>query len=516
MFALWRLWNRPVLRRITGMIERVPAWQLVFAVTFTVYLIAIISYAVAGAVLTQDGNSVPTLTGDEPHYLIITQSLLEDHDIAIQNNYDNGGYLAFYPGDLSEDLHLHSVRDIQGDLISIHGFGLPLLLCVPFALGGLIGARLFMALVGALSACIMLKILMRLGFSRKISLLATLSAFVTSPLIFYGYSVYTEMVTLFFILLSTLVLLDIICGKSASSLKCLGAGACLAFLPWLGVKYGIITVAFTIVFLYYYLKKKARLSQLLAVILPVAISIMLYEGMMHAEFGSLNPVKVYSGLDASYGPNVVVYTEGSFQDRIMDEIQSLFSLDINIFVVSLFNRFFDGHDGIFFFAPIYLLSIGGILLYLFRPLKGISKDAIPALALPLLPFLFMYASTVYVGGYCPPSRAMVPLMGAMVIFMAIGLERLFSRNVASYYMLLLSLSIAIVAFLFLNPYSIYRHDILSILSPSSIDLVRVFPLFTAGDPISIQPFFSIAFWMGIAIIIYVFMAWRDSAHTGHS
>lgn len=30
--------------------------------------------------------------GDEPHYLIITQSLLEDHDLKIENNHRNGDY----------------------------------------------------------------------------------------------------------------------------------------------------------------------------------------------------------------------------------------------------------------------------------------------------------------------------------------------------------------------------------------------------------------------------------------
>jgi hypothetical protein len=515
VFALQKIWSSTALRRLKSAIEHAPAWQSVFMITFVAYMVAIISYAVAGPMLSQSDNPILVMTGDEPHYLIITQSLLEDHDILIQNNYDNGHYLAFYPLNLSKDLYEHSVRDVQGNLISIHGIGLPLILCVPFALAGYLGARILIALIGALSACVMLKLLMRLGFSRKTSLLAVLPAFIVSPLIFYGYSIFTEMVSLLIVLLSMLVLLDVIDGRSISSLKCLGAGACLAFLPWLGVKYGIITVAFAIAFLYYYLKKKAQLPQLLAVILPVAISVLLFEGMIYQEFGSLNPVKVYSGIDTSYGPNTVVYTGGAFLDRLMAEARSIFSPDVNTIIVSIFNRFFDEKDGIVLLAPIYLLSLGGFIVYLRKPLKGISKSAILVMTLLMLPYLFLYASTTSVGGYCPPSRTIVPLIGPAIVFMAIGLDHLYAGGNETYYALLVSLSLAIVAFMFLNPYSIYRHDMLSILNPIAIDLTKAFPSFIPGDPISAQPFFCIGFWTGIALVAYILMVRRASSHGNH-
>ena len=44
----------------------------------------------------QASPSVPE--GDEPHYLIITQSLLKDHDLQIENNHRNGDYRAYYRG----------------------------------------------------------------------------------------------------------------------------------------------------------------------------------------------------------------------------------------------------------------------------------------------------------------------------------------------------------------------------------------------------------------------------------
>jgi hypothetical protein len=41
--------------------------------------------------------------GDEPHYLVVTQSLLTDHDLAIANNHARGDYLAYLPGAVEPD-----------------------------------------------------------------------------------------------------------------------------------------------------------------------------------------------------------------------------------------------------------------------------------------------------------------------------------------------------------------------------------------------------------------------------
>src|SRR6478609_7362900 len=56
--------------------------------------------------------------GDEPHYLIITQSLLRDRDLKIENNHARGDYREYFAGDLSKTDYLRRGRD--GAIYSIH------------------------------------------------------------------------------------------------------------------------------------------------------------------------------------------------------------------------------------------------------------------------------------------------------------------------------------------------------------------------------------------------------------
>src|SRR5947199_249206 len=64
--------------------------------------------------------------GDEPHYLIITQSLLLDHDLQIENNHRRGDYRAYFRGGDMKPDYLN--RGANGQIYSIHAPGLPVLI----------------------------------------------------------------------------------------------------------------------------------------------------------------------------------------------------------------------------------------------------------------------------------------------------------------------------------------------------------------------------------------------------
>lgn len=84
--------------------------------------------------------------GDEPHYLVITQSLLYDGDIRIENNHRRGDYRAYFAGDLPP----HSIRrGRNGEMYSIHAPGVPVLVLPAFAIGGYHGVVVFLVLLSA-------------------------------------------------------------------------------------------------------------------------------------------------------------------------------------------------------------------------------------------------------------------------------------------------------------------------------------------------------------------------------
>ncbi|HEX6464832.1 MAG TPA: hypothetical protein VFZ98_10275 [Vicinamibacterales bacterium] len=84
--------------------------------------------------------------GDEPHYLVITQSLLYDHDLQIENNHERGDYRAYFSGDL---LPHYVRRGRNGAIYSIHAPGLPAIVLPAFAVGGYRGVVVFLLIVSA-------------------------------------------------------------------------------------------------------------------------------------------------------------------------------------------------------------------------------------------------------------------------------------------------------------------------------------------------------------------------------
>jgi hypothetical protein len=95
------------------------------------------------------GASPSLPAGDEPHYLVVTQSLLYDRDLKIENNHRQGDYRAYFPGDL---LPHYIRRGRNGQIYSIHAPGLPAIVLPAFAIGGYHGVVVFLLLVSA-SAC---------------------------------------------------------------------------------------------------------------------------------------------------------------------------------------------------------------------------------------------------------------------------------------------------------------------------------------------------------------------------
>jgi hypothetical protein len=89
--------------------------------------------------------------GDEPHYLVVTQSLLYDHDLKIENNHQRGDYRDYYRGEL---LPHYVRRGRNGAIYSMHAPGLPALVLPAFAIAGYRGVVVFLLVISAAAAAL--------------------------------------------------------------------------------------------------------------------------------------------------------------------------------------------------------------------------------------------------------------------------------------------------------------------------------------------------------------------------
>src|SRR5207253_3933564 len=84
--------------------------------------------------------------GDEPHYLVITQSILQDHDLKIENNHRQRDYEAYFGRLLKPDF---LKRSKDGEIYSIHAPGLPVAVAPAFLLSGYRGVLIELVLLSA-------------------------------------------------------------------------------------------------------------------------------------------------------------------------------------------------------------------------------------------------------------------------------------------------------------------------------------------------------------------------------
>ena len=84
------------------------------------------------------------------HVLMTTESIVSDHDVDLRNQYRDRAWEKWYGG----ELHPTARPDGAGRILEPQGAGLPLLLAPAWAIGGVVGVRLFLAALAAIAfAC---------------------------------------------------------------------------------------------------------------------------------------------------------------------------------------------------------------------------------------------------------------------------------------------------------------------------------------------------------------------------
>src|SRR4029078_1005411 len=140
------------------------------------------------ALLPYESAVMPTAS-DEPHYLIIMQSLAGDHDLELRDEYDNtAGYQAFYDGTLAAR-HVINVGESQ---YPIRDVGMPVLAALPFAMVVRTVVLVLMCIVAAALVAQLYRVCRDLRIAHRPALLAVSGAALAHPFLRYTNQAYPE------------------------------------------------------------------------------------------------------------------------------------------------------------------------------------------------------------------------------------------------------------------------------------------------------------------------------------
>jgi hypothetical protein len=216
----------PVARNGSSM-WRVTGWLAPLVVAFAAYL------------LVYDAMN-PGTTGDEPHYLLVAESIAFDGDVDMRNDYASRERTLRVVNVFPLDYNVQAaVYKDSGELRPLHGVGLSALLAPAVGLGGLTGARVAMVLIAALLAHQLYFLLKDLGPRRRYRIGAWIAVAFCMPVVPFTSQIYPELPGA----LIVVVVLRIILRRSVSPWVLAMGSLATAALFWLHVRYFPISFA---------------------------------------------------------------------------------------------------------------------------------------------------------------------------------------------------------------------------------------------------------------------------------
>ena len=304
--------------------------QLLSAVAL--FLLLSVAYAFSVDIRATRGASI---TGDEPFYLLTTQSLLADGDFDLRNQYETKSYESFF--DHPDDLWQQSVPLPDGPLLSPHNPGLSILVIPGFAFGGLAGTQIQLLILAAATMSLAFVLADRLTRKRAVSWVVTLGVGLTATAFIYSSEIYPEFPAALTLVLSLLLVTR---RHPLGIVDALLLAALLSAMCWLGIKYAPLALLISAYFLF-----KADRPGRIALATAGVVSAGAFAWFHLHLFGSLTP----------YGVNVV-YARWNTVDILGGHIE------FGERYYRLWGLFIDRRFGIGRWAPLLLLIVPGMAL----------------------------------------------------------------------------------------------------------------------------------------------------------
>jgi hypothetical protein len=449
-----------------------------------VFLLSAVMFGLAASRLTR-GVIYPG--GDEPHYLVIADSLVRDGDLEIANNHERGDHHAYYRAQLEPDF---IARGREGAVYSIHPIGLPLVIAPVFAMGGYAAVVVLLTMIAAGACALMWSWARELTKSGRAATLAWMAVGLSAPWLLESFAVYPEC-------LAGLLVLIVIAWRSGveptpATMAIRGAAA--AALPWVGTKYSLLS-AVLVCLLALRVRDAAtsrRLASVAALGVPYAIGVLGWLAFFWLLWGTPSPTAPYGSATQTSIGNLRAGLPGLLVDQ---------------------------EYGILAAAPALCLAGYG-LLAMWRLGDRRRRAAVEiALAFGTLA-LTVGAYQMWWGGSAPPGRqvaAALPLLGPPIAAAYLAHRDSLAWRSACEALVIVGVLIS-ASFVLARGGLLVANgrdgssELLEWLAPSR-DLVRLAPSVIAHRDALVTPLLSAALWLvGLGIVLWCarHMRARDS------
>lgn len=275
---------------------------LFFAVGFTLYIFKYHEYF----------NKKSFLSGDEPHYIMMSESLIQDNDFNLKNDYLLKRYQKYYS---DNDLfpHVSPKLSIGGDKwYSIHPIGLPLLVALPFKYFGLPGVRVVLALLQLASIYLFYLVLKKYTDS-NLKVLVGLILLISCSAFWQNIGVVFPDL----ILVTALLLTILLFGRRDVLSNII---LCSVMVAGLMVHTRIFIIVLPVAAMHFlYLFKQMGLKKLLTnywlAFIVMLVPLAFYERYLYINYASLSPSALYGNNGQIFGANVFTNFLAVFLDR---------------------------------------------------------------------------------------------------------------------------------------------------------------------------------------------------------
>lgn len=351
---------------------------------FPVLLISFVFFLLVGRFLP--GPAGPQ--GDEPHYLLIAESLIKDGDVDLKNQFDERAFSKFTSADLEPHTAPRSPKD---RLYAIHTPGLSALIAPGYALFGFAGARATVSLVMAATVSLLFLVSRSLLGQAAANFVFLLAAF-ASPLPIYANSVFPDSVA------PLAVAAALACLVSLRPAFIALASLTLASLPWMHPR--LLPLA-AVLALAISLRRGFSFGRAAAAFGPLVVSVGLLLAHFLSLFGS-------ASLSAAYGP--------------------AFASDVSISRIpwGASALILDRQFGLLPFAPVLILGLAGAV--------GLWKRdrTVALLAVSVAGILLGIggAFSMWWGGASAPARFLIGSVPALLLLCGVSWEESKDRRSA--------------------------------------------------------------------------------------